>query len=262
MSALSIPPSQKTNISAGLESIHNYANILNPVTLFGADQYSVVAVYTEVEAEVSEVDGQMIESAEGQVQTDFYEEEIVAVSTDNIVSEEALSAKAEETSETLDVAKALETLTKTFLRKESLGQDAQTGRSNDSSLHDEVGTGNDIDQGETLKGHETSDQSDDKIETNGKEVEDDFQIGDIASDMTSSNVKSFPVHEEMTDVSSDVSISESLQSSSSAHIRRSSRLQTKTSPSWQETCKFKTVKDVTEEPKKYKIHSYCNIVTA
>ncbi|KAF3859264.1 hypothetical protein F7725_021663 [Dissostichus mawsoni] len=47
MSALSIPPSQKTNISAGLESIHNYANMLHPITLIGLDGYSFVAVYTK-----------------------------------------------------------------------------------------------------------------------------------------------------------------------------------------------------------------------
>uniref|UniRef100_I3ITX9 C2H2-type domain-containing protein n=1 Tax=Oreochromis niloticus TaxID=8128 RepID=I3ITX9_ORENI len=62
MSALSIPPSQKTNVSVGLNSIHNYANVLNPVTLVGTDQYSVVTVYTEVEVGAAEVDEQMMES--------------------------------------------------------------------------------------------------------------------------------------------------------------------------------------------------------
>lgn len=256
MSALSIPPSQKTNISVGLESIHNYANVLNPVTFVGADQYSIVAVYTEVEVGPSEVHEQIIESAEVQVQTDFYEEEIVAVSTDSIGNEEASSVRAEETSETADVAKALETLTKTFaLRKESLGQDVLTTRSNDSSLiipNDEVGSGNAIDERKTSEGRETSDQSDDKIGSNVEQVEDDFQTGDRARDINSSNFKSFPVHEDMTDVSSEVSVPETQQSASSANIRRSSRLQMKTSPSWQETCKFKRLKDITEEPKMYK----------
>lgn len=246
MSALSIPPSQKTNISAGLESIHNYANVINPVALFGADQYSVVAVYTEVEVGASDVDEQLIESAEVQVQTDFYEEEIVAVGTDNMGSEETSSARAEETSDAVDVAKALETLTKTFaLRKERLGQDVLTGKNNDSSLKDEAGSGNVIDEGKTSEGHETNEQSDDKIETDVEELKDDFQNGDISSSINSSNFKSFPVHE-------DVSVPETQQSASSDNIRRSFRLQVKTSPGWQETCKFKRVKDMTEEPKKYK----------
>lgn len=250
MSALSIPPSQKTNISAELESIHNYANVLNPVAVFGAEQYSVVTVYTEVEVGASDVDEQLIESAEVQVQTDFYEEEIVAVGTDNMGNEEPSSVRAEETSEAVDVAKALETLTKTFaLRKESLAQDVLTGRSNNLSLN---GSGNVIDEGKTSEGHETSEQSDDRIETNVEKAKDDFQNGDIVSSINFSNLKFVPAHEEMTDVSSEVSIPESQQSASSANIRRSSRLQTKTSPSWQERCKFKRVKDITEEPKKYK----------
>lgn len=253
MSALSIPPSQKTNLSAGLESIHNYANVLNPVALFGADQYSVVAVYTEVEVGASDVDEHLIESAEVQVQTDFYEEEIVAVGTESIVSEEATSVKAEETSEAVDVAKALETLTKTFaLRKESLGQDVLTGRSSDLPLNNEAGSGNIIDEGKTSEGHKAGEQSDDKIETNVEELRKaDFQNEFIASSINSSNFESVTVYEEMTDASSEVSVADTQQSATD-NIRRSSRLQMKTSPSCQETCKFKRVKDMTEEPKKYK----------
>ncbi|KAM9846003.1 uncharacterized protein ACBR49_010976 [Aulostomus maculatus] len=120
MSALSIPPSQKKNISADLESIHNYANVTNPLTLVGADQYRVVTVYAEVEVGGSEVTE---ETNEEQDQTDFYEEEIVAGDG------ESTGSKAEETGETVEVAKALQTLTKTFaLRKENLGQDILTGK--------------------------------------------------------------------------------------------------------------------------------------
>ncbi|XP_042366865.1 zinc finger protein 432 [Plectropomus leopardus] len=253
MSALSIPPSQKTNISVGLESIHNYANVLNPVTFVGTDQYSVVAVYTEVEVGASEVHEEMVESSEVQVQTDFYEEEIVAVSADNAGSEEATSLRAEETSESVDVAKALETLTKTFaLRKESLGQDAQTGKSNDSSLNDEPG--NTPDEAQTRKGHETSEQTDKKRE-DVEEVKESVQPGGTESNMNSctdleDDHESFSAHEEMTDVPSEAPVSEAQQSPSSENLRRSTRLQTKTSPSWQETCKIqRPSKESSEELK-------------
>lgn len=267
MSALSIPPSQKTNISVGLESIHNYANVLNPITFVGTDQYSVVAVYTEVEVGPSEADEEMIESAEVQVQTDFYEEEIVAVSADNAGGEEAASLRAEETSETVDVAKALETLTKTFaLRKESLAQDVLTGKSNDSSLNEELGSGNAPDEGKTHEGLETSDQTDEKKETIAEEVKEDFQPGDTENNMDSltdlnDNHESFSVHEEMTDVSSEDPVSEAQQSPCSANMRRSTRLQMRTSPSRQETCKIKkSSREISEQPKMYKNHLFCNTV--
>lgn len=125
MSALSIPPSQKANSSIGLESIHNYANVVNPIALVNTDQYSVVAIYTETEA--SEAEQDLRECAEMQIQTDFYEEEIVAVSVAG-----ASSLKPEETSETVDVAKALDTLTKAFaLKKENISQEAQRENSKD-----------------------------------------------------------------------------------------------------------------------------------
>ncbi|XP_029318366.1 zinc finger protein 180 isoform X2 [Cottoperca gobio] len=253
MSALSIPPSQKTHVSVGLESIHNYANVLNPVTFVGADQYSVVAIYTEVEVGASEVDEEMIESAAVQVQTDFYEEEIVAVSADNGGGEEATILRAEESSETVDVAKALDTLTKTFaLRKESLGQDVMTAKSNDSSFNDELASGNAPDEGKT---HETSDQTEEKRE-NVEEVTEDFQPGGIESNINfcadlKDDHESFSVHEEMTDVPSDDAASETQESSpSSANVRRSTRLQMKTSPGCQETCTIqRSSRESSEEPK-------------
>ncbi|KAM7367203.1 hypothetical protein PAMP_015120 [Pampus punctatissimus] len=244
MSALSIPPSQKTNISVGQESIHNYANVLNPVALVGADQYSVVAVYTEVEVGASEVDEEMIESAEVQVQTDFYEEEIVAVSADIVGNEESTSLKAEETSETVDVAKALETLTKTFaLRKECIGPDVLTGKINDSNnesiVNDEAAFGNTTNEEKTLEGLETSNQTDEERKNIVEDVQEDFQHECTESNLNSctelkDNYETFSVCEEMTDVSNE--LSETQASASSAHVRRSSRLQMKTSPSWQETC--------------------------
>ncbi|XP_063761388.1 zinc finger protein 3 homolog isoform X2 [Eleginops maclovinus] len=253
MSALSIPPSQKTNISVGPESIHNYANILHPITFVGADGYSVVAVYTVEEVQASKVDEEMIESAEVQVQTDFYEEEIVAVSADNTSGEEATSLRAEETSETVDVAKALETLTKTFaLRKESLGQDVITGKSNDSSFNDGLQSGN---AAEEIKTHETKDQTPEKIE-NVEEVKENLHPGGIESNINSSTVlnddhESVSVHEEMADVLSEDAAYEIQESpTTSANARRSTRLQKKTSPSCQEMCKTqRSSRESSEEPK-------------
>ncbi|XP_077956501.1 uncharacterized protein LOC120817673 isoform X2 [Gasterosteus aculeatus] len=207
MSALSIPPSQKTNISVGLDSIHNYANVLNPVSFVGTDQYSVVAVYTEVEVAASEVDEELIGSAEVQVQTDFYEEEIVAVTADNAGAEEAPASRAEE-SETVDVAKALETLTKTFaLRKESLGHDAPTEKSDDSFLSDDFGSGHAPDEGKTHKGHGTSDQMDEKGE-NVEAANADRQTAGLESALKSGadlrdDDESVSVHEEAPGVPSE-----------------------------------------------------------
>uniref|UniRef100_A0A3B5MAH6 C2H2-type domain-containing protein n=1 Tax=Xiphophorus couchianus TaxID=32473 RepID=A0A3B5MAH6_9TELE len=115
MSALSVPPSQKSNLSIGQDSVDNYANTLTRITLAEAGQCSVVAFYTEVEVRASDLDA---ESAEIQVQTECYEEEIVALSAG------VSGGGEEETGEAAGVAKALETLTKTFaLRKESLGSE-------------------------------------------------------------------------------------------------------------------------------------------
>ncbi|XP_054910709.1 zinc finger protein 16-like isoform X2 [Poeciliopsis prolifica] len=115
MSALSVPPSQKTNLSVGQDSVHNYANTLTCITLAEAGQCSVVAFYTEVEVRASDLDA---ESPEIQVQTECYEEEIVALSAG------VSGGGEEESGEAAGVAKALETLTKTFaLRKDSLGSE-------------------------------------------------------------------------------------------------------------------------------------------
>lgn len=125
MSALSVPPSQKTSLSIEQESIHNYANTLSPLALAGLDHYSVVAFCTEVEVRASEAGEGMMGSTEVQLQTDCYEEEIVS---DNAAGEEAASVQDLQTSETAGVAKALETLAKTFaLRKDSLGPDVPAG---------------------------------------------------------------------------------------------------------------------------------------
>lgn len=257
MSALSIPPSQKTNISVGLESIHNYANVLNPVTFVGADQYSIVAVYTEMEVEASEMEEEVIESAEVQVQTDFYEEEIVTVSADNAGGEEATGLRTEETSETVDVAKALETLTKTFaLRKESLGHEVLTGKSNDSSLNDEFGSGNAPDGEGTHEEHDTSNQTEEKSENTVAEVEEDFQPAESSTSSGTDlkdNHESFSVVKELAEVSGDDPVSETQQSPFSANVRRSSRLQMKTPPSWQEAFKIKrSAGEIGEEQKLYK----------
>ncbi|XP_030576095.1 zinc finger protein 665 isoform X2 [Archocentrus centrarchus] len=249
MSALSIPPSQKTNVSVGLDSIHNYANILNPVAFAEADQYSVVAVYTEVEVGAPEVDEQMIESAAVQVQTDFYEEEIVAVSADSVGGEEAATARAEETSETVGVAKALETLTRTFaLRKESLAHEVLIEKNNQTSINDELESGKGRDEGQKHDGHETSDQTERKREVIAEEKMDDFQNGGIDRNIYADPKDNSFSAEEITEYQRD--IPEVQQSDSSVNVRRSTRLQLKTPPSWQETCRIKrTAGENSEEPK-------------
>ncbi|XP_012725156.2 zinc finger protein 184 isoform X1 [Fundulus heteroclitus] len=125
MSALSVPPSQKTSLSFGPQSVHDYADPLTRIALAEAGQCGVVAFYTEVEVRASDPHA---ESSAIQVQTECYEEEIVALSADasggggEEEEEEAFSFGVEESGEAAGVAKALETLTKTFgLRKEVLG---------------------------------------------------------------------------------------------------------------------------------------------
>uniref|UniRef100_A0A8C6KXZ3 Zinc finger protein 865 n=1 Tax=Nothobranchius furzeri TaxID=105023 RepID=A0A8C6KXZ3_NOTFU len=54
MSALSVPPSQKTNIAIEQELIHNYANALTPVTLGGAGHFGVVAYCADMKISASE----------------------------------------------------------------------------------------------------------------------------------------------------------------------------------------------------------------
>ncbi|XP_028305992.1 zinc finger protein 665 [Gouania willdenowi] len=122
LSALSVPPSQKPNVN--LDSIHNYANVLNPVTLAAAEQYSLVAVYTEV-VDSSE-QGNDGEHEPEDVQMDFYEEEIEAVSAEHI------KPRAEETSDDQD----LQTQTKTFT-KESLSQENPPGERRNSLSENE-----------------------------------------------------------------------------------------------------------------------------
>lgn len=219
MSALSIPPSHKTSISVRLESVHNYANILNPIAVVGAEQFSVVAVYTETEE--SRLDSDMMETAEVQLQTDCYEEEIVVAGEDGRV--DVAGFRSEEAGEAVGVAKALETLTKAFaLRKESIGQEAQTGP--------------DLE-------HEAGHQTDKERENIVEEEMEDSQDGDAERIMDSSaaledNHISFPVCEETVP-----------EQSCSVKVRRSTRLQRKTSPNWQE---LSTKKSSTADPEMYK----------
>ncbi|XP_029351161.1 zinc finger and SCAN domain-containing protein 2 isoform X2 [Echeneis naucrates] len=252
MSALSIPPSQKTNMSAGLEAIHNYATVINPVTLVGMDQYSVVAVYTTVEVEAAEADEAVIETAEGQVNTDFYEEEIVALGTDNFSGEELSRLRVEETSDTVDVAKALETLTKTFaLRKENLDQDVQTGLSNNTFLNNESVSGCASNGGKTNDQDEISGQTDDKE----KNIYMNIEAGETECNNNSScaetndNCDSTSGREEMKDVSTEAPVSETQQFS--ANTRRSPRLQMKTNGQDMHEVE-RSAKETAEEPKKSK----------
>lgn len=119
---------------------------MNPIAFVNTDQYSVVAIYTETEA--SEVEQDLGDCAEMQIQTDFYEEEIVAVSVAG-----ASGLRPEENCETVDVAKALDTLTKAFaLKKENISQDALREKTKD-----ELGSESSPDKEETCEIHEISD---------------------------------------------------------------------------------------------------------
>lgn len=235
MSALSIPPSHRTSISVHLESVHNYANILNPIAVVGAEQYSVVAIYTETEE--SGLDPDMMETAEVQLQTDFYEEEIVAASVDGRV--EADDFRSEEPSETVGVAKALETLTKAFaLRKESINQEAQTEKTND-------GSENRLDQDD-----ETGQQTDMKRENICEKVMEDSQEGDTekitdsGATLEDSHVAG-SVHEE--------ALPETQQSLCSGNARQSMHLQMRTLPSRQEPSTNKSSsEEIAKDPEMYK----------
>lgn len=222
MSALSIPPSQKTSTSVRMESIHNYANVLNATPF--VDQYRVVAVYTETEA--SEIDQDIMESTEIHIQTGFYEEEIVAVSADNAGSYEAASLRVEEPSETVDVAKALETLTKAFaLRKESTDQDVQTGNSKD-----EFRTGNTPDEEKT--------QADKKRESSIEEVQEDSQPGDVEriTDSCTNLKDNHDISSDFEEMAEEPPSEMQQIPNCAANVQRSTHLQgpATISPGWQE----------------------------
>lgn len=186
MSALSIPPSQKANNSIGLESIHNYANVVNPITFVNTDQYSVVAIYTETEA--SEADQELRECAEMQIQTDFYEEEIVTVS---VAGAAASGLRPEETCEPVDVAKALDTLTKAFaLKKENISQEGLREKSKE-----ELGSGSAPGEEQTHDIHGISDQTDNMTEEEIVDPQPDVEMNACAR--LKDNLDSLSVHEEM-----------------------------------------------------------------
>lgn len=229
MSALSIPPSHRTSISVHLESVHNYANILNPIAVVGAEQYSVVAIYTETEA--SGLDPDMMETAEVQLQTDFYEEEIVAASVDGRV--EANDFRSEEPGETVGVSKALETLTKAFaLQKESISQEAHTEKTND-------GSENRLDQDV-----ETGQQTDTKRENTGEKVKEDSQAGDTET-IADTGATLEDNHEG--------TLPETQQSLCSGNAQQCTHLQMRTLPSSQEPSTNKSsAAEVAKDPDMYR----------
>lgn len=235
MSALSIPPSHKTSISVRLESIHNYANILNPVAVVGAEQYSVVAVYAETEE--PSLDPGVMETAEVQLQTDFYEEEIVAASEDGRV--EFTGFRTDEPGETVGVAKALETLTKAFaLRKESIDQEALSGKIND-------GSGNRLDQ-ELETGRRVDEKTENIVEPEVEESRgaDMERLSDPGATLEENHV-SFALHEE--------TVPETRQSLGSGNAQRPSCLQTKSLPSRPEpSTKNSSSAEITQDPRMYK----------
>uniref|UniRef100_A0A8C7ZGZ3 Si:zfos-932h1.3 n=1 Tax=Oryzias sinensis TaxID=183150 RepID=A0A8C7ZGZ3_9TELE len=239
ISALSVPPSQKSNIKVGLESMHNYANMLNPASLSAADEYNVVAIYTEVGAS----DASVIELEKAP--TDFYQEEIV-VSSENAGGEGA-SSTSEEVSEAVDVAKALETLAKTFaLRKECLVQEGPA--KNDSSHILELESGNGLNE----------EEENERIGKNMAEVRLAFQADSAKSK------KDFGAETKHTGgLFSDQEIPDLLDETpnSSAGVHRSTRIQTKDSLSWQETSKVKeTPKEKSENPKMIPVEASPSVI--
>lgn len=206
------------------------------------DQYSVVAIYTETEA--SEVGQDLSDSAEVQIQTDFYEEEIVTVS---VAGGGATSLKAEESCETGDVAKALDTLTKAFaLKKESISQEGLTEKSKD-----ELRSENSPDKEQTLDGDETSDRR----ENIAEEAMEDFQAGDVEINSCArlkDNPDSLSVHEELTVYTHEDHAFETQQTLSSDSVSQPTHLRSKSSPSLQEPCETSGSPSViSEEPIMY-----------
>lgn len=201
-----------------------------------------MAIYTETEA--SEVDQDLSDSAEVQIQTDFYEEEIMAVS---VAGAGATSLRAEESCETVDVAKALDTLTKAFaLKKESISQEGLTEKSKD-----ELRSENLPDKEQTLDGHETSDQRENITE----EAMEDSQAGDVEINSCTrlkDNPDSLSVHEEMTVCIHEDHAFETQQTLPSDSVSQPTYLQSKSSPSLQEPCEIRRSPSViSEEPIMY-----------
>lgn len=133
MSALSIPPSQKAcKVPAvGLEAMHNYANVLNPASTIAyveSDQYSMVTVY-EVELGATEVTEDVMEMSE---EICIHREDLATVVSDHrndddgggedVVEEARIDGDEVELGEAVDIATALETLTKTFAPTDELLQ--------------------------------------------------------------------------------------------------------------------------------------------
>ncbi|XP_067110398.1 zinc finger protein 184 [Osmerus mordax] len=135
LSALSVPPSQRvvittqpTAFTIGSESMHNYANILN--SYVGVDSNGVVTVYTEVEVGATELGDEVVESV-NDIQSNNSQMELVTMNEDGGVEEmsveaaemETEMAQVEQLEDAVSIAKALETLTKTFALKKDVGQE-------------------------------------------------------------------------------------------------------------------------------------------
>ncbi|KAK0131896.1 Zinc finger protein 271 [Merluccius polli] len=137
MSALSIPPSQKVckAASVGLEAMHNYANLINPIAYMESDQYSMVTVYeVEVELGATEVSEDLVETSEEIcIQTEDLSS--AAVSDHDASGGEDVEERidGEKLEEGVDIATALETLTKTFAPKDETLQGQNAVELNDSN---------------------------------------------------------------------------------------------------------------------------------
>lgn len=191
------------------------------------------------------MDQELSDSAEVQIQTDFYEEEIVAVS---VAGAGATGLRAEESCETVDVAKALDTLTKAFaLKKESISQEGPTEKSKDE-LRSENSPGKE----QTLD-DETSDQR----ENIAEEAMEDSQAGGVEINSCTGlkdNPDSLSVHEELTVYTHEDHAFETQQTLlPSDSASQPTQLQSKSSPGLQEPCEIRRPTSVlSEEPIMYK----------
>lgn len=230
MSALSIPPSQRPNLSVGLQSIHNYANIVNTVTV-GAEQYSIVTVYADVG--VSGIEGEISGSAAVQVQTDFYEEEIMTVG--DTTDMKSINLKNEEISETGDIETTVHR-TKSFTSsKQTKDIDvlAKTCLNYESFLNDESRSGNANNNQQTSERHKLCDQISKKVD--GKQDKVIFKPCGTENSLDQQG----GVHKVLNDCSSESPISEGERCGSSTNEHRSVDLRVET-PSRQKNCQMKT----------------------
>lgn len=292
LSALSIPPSQRvvittqsTAFAIGPESMHNYANILNPISYVGVDSNGVVTVYTEVDVGATELGEEIVESM-NEVQSNHSQVEIVTMNVDENGTVQEIGAEAEEmeteiahdeqADDAVSIAKALETLTKTFALKKDIGhedgQPVEMSEPNSVSVYHKMATemvervtdeengeaseqiestveeahmgekqeplanhtmeADTVENAPALVREHVSEQSESASETvpmGQKQKETSVQSEDVESSSSSyTQPKGTSISEDPGEDSSDEAALSGGQQPTSINIRRSSRLQTKT----------------------------------